>query len=93
MGEGHDHDVAGGIGIGVEADVAMLAAMNQAASHLSLVRTHPVRDGEVDGSDEVAEDAAEISGPRGESSGHARTRLGFRRCDVGIAPGGPEMIH
>src|SRR5579863_1449458 len=93
MREGYDHDVAGGVGVGVEADVAVLAAMDEAAGSFRLVGAHAVGDGEVDGGNEVAEDAAEVSRPCGQAVGNAGARLGLRRSDVGIAPGSPEMIH
>ena len=93
VGVGHDHDVARGVGEGVEADEAVFSAMDEAAGGFGLIRTHAIRDGEVDAGDEVAKDAAEVARPGGEARGNAGARCGFRRGDVGIAPGCPEMVH
>ena len=93
MRVGHHHQVAGGVGVGVEADKAVLSAQNEAAGGFGLVWTHAVGYGEVDGGDQVAEDAAQVAGPGGEARGNAGARSAFRCGDVGIAPGGPEMVH
>ena len=93
VGVGHDHDVAGGIREGVEADKTVLSAVDEAAGGLGLAWIHAVGNGEVDGSDEVAEDAAEVAGPGGKAGRNAGARGIFRRGDVGKAPRGPEIVH
>ena len=93
MRVGHDHDVAGGIGVGVETDKAVLSSQDEAACGFGLVDAHAVGDGVIDGGDEVAEDAAEVAGPGGEAFWDAGAYGGVRRGDVGITPGTPEMIH
>ncbi len=93
MGKRHDHDVAGGVGESVEADEAVLSAKNEAPCLFGLRGTLSVGDSEVDGGDEVAEDAAKITGPGAKACGDAGAHRSVRRRDVGKAPGSPEVIH
>ena len=93
VGVGHDHDVAGGIGECIETDEAVLAAQDEAAGGLGLVWIHAVGDGEVDGGDQVAEDAAMVAGPGGKARRNAGACGILRRGDVGKTPGGPEIVH
>ena len=90
---GNHHDVAGRIGIGVEADEASFAAEDEASSHFCFVAVSAGGDGVIDGRDEVAENAAEIAGPVLEAAGNAWADGFFCVGDVAIAPGGPEQIH
>ena len=61
MRVGHDHDMARGVGIGIEADEAVLCAQDEPAGGFSLIGAGAVGDGEVDGGNEVAEDAVQIA--------------------------------
>ena len=93
MRVGHDHDVARGVGKGVEADEAMFGAHDQPAGSFGLVAGHSLQNGVVDGGDEVAEDAAQVAGPGIERLRNARAHGAIRRCDVSKTPGSPEMVH
>jgi len=88
-----DHDMAGCIGIGVEADEAVFAAEDEAGGHFGLVAVFTVGNGVVDGGDEVAEDAAEVAWPVFEAAGNSGANGFFGVGDVAIAPGSPEQIH
>jgi len=71
----------------------MLPAQDQASRCLGLVWNHAIGDSEVDGGDQVAEDAAQVAGPGGQARWNAGARGVIRRGDVGKTPGGPEMVH
>ena len=71
----------------------MFTAQDEPAGTLGLIATHAVGDGEVDGSNEVAENTSEIARPSGQTRRNAGASIGFRRGYVGIAPGGKENIH
>src|ERR1035437_6517885 len=93
MGVRHDHHVARSVGVRIEADKTGFAAPDEATGSFGFVGSHAVGNGEINGCDEVAEYAAEIAGPGGESGRNARARRGVGGGDVGIAPGGPENVH
>ena len=93
-----DEDVAGGVGKGVEAQKAGLCADQNVRCHLCLGDRHPVGNGVVHGSNQVAEDAAAIHGaglrPRAERGGHAGAGGGFIGAgDILIAPRCPQSFH
>src|SRR5216683_2822915 len=90
-----DQQMAGRVGIRVEADEAVHPAVDDVGGLLGDLRLHAVRDSVVGGGDYVAEDAVPILGcrPVGESGGDAGAGLGVRPGDVAVAPGGPESIH
>ena len=90
---GNDHDVAGGVGIGIEADEAGGSAQDQAGCLLGFVDRGSVGDGVIDGGEEVAENAAEVAGPAAEAGRDAGTDGLICRGDILIAPGCPELIH
>jgi len=93
MGVGHHHHVAGGVREGVQADKAVLAAMDEAAGGFGFFGIHAVGDGVVNGGDQVAEDTMVVAGPGSEARRNAGPCGIVRRGDVGIAPGSPENIH
>ena len=93
MRVGHGHHVAGGVWVRIEADEAVLSAKDEPARGLGLLRGHSVGDGEVDRSNQVTENAAQVAGPGCQALGNAGAHRGFRRGDIGKAPGTPEMIH
>ena len=62
-----DHDVAGVVGEGVEADIGVRRAENYASGTVGFVGGHAVGDGIVGGGEEVAEDAVFVAGPGFES--------------------------
>jgi len=93
VGIGHGQYMAAGVGVGVEADEAMFRAQDQATGGFGLIWTHAVGDGEVDGSNEVAENTSHVARPSGQFGRNAGARIGIRRGDVGIAPGCKEKIH
>ncbi len=90
-----DEDVAGGVGIGVEADEAERSAMDDVGGLFSGLLKHAVGDGVVGGGDHVAEDAVLVlgGGPVGERGRYAAAGLLVGPGDVGVAPRGPETIH
>jgi hypothetical protein len=92
---GQDEDVAGGVGVGVEADEAMRAARDDVGGLLGCLLGHAVGDGVVGGGDHVAEDAVLVlgGGPVGERWRDAGTGLRVGASDVVIAPGSPETVH
>lgn len=93
VGVGHGEYMAAVVGVGIEADEAMFTAQDESAGGFGLIWTQPVGDGEVDGSNKVAENASHVAGPRGQFRRNAGARIGIRRSDVVIAPGGKEKIH
>ena len=92
---GQDEDVAGGVGVGVEADEAGGAAMDDVGSLLGGFLGHAVGDGVVGGGDHVAEDAVLVlcGGPGGERGRDAGAGLRVSSGDVVVAPGSPKTIH
>jgi len=94
---GHDHEVAGGVGIGVETDEAVLAAMDDVDGLFGGFARHAVGNGVVDGSDHVAKDAVSVfvigRRPGVQRGGDAGAGLRVCAGDVAIAPGSPEAIH
>src|SRR6185437_2863990 len=92
---GQDEDVAGGVGIGVEADEAGGAAMDDVGSLLGGLPGHAMGDGVVGGGDHVAEDTVLVfcSGPGGEGGRHAGAGLRVSSGDVVVAPGRPKAVH
>ena len=92
---GQDEHVAGGVGVGVEADEAERAAMDDVGGLLGGLLRHAVGDGIVGGGDHVAEDAVLVlcGGPAGERGRDASAGLFVGAGDVVVAPGGPETIH
>jgi len=89
----HYHYVAGGVGVGIEADKAVLAAQDQAAGGLGLLGGHAVGDGVIDRGNQVAEDAVVVTWPSREACWNAGAAGCVGRSYVGITPGSPEMIH
>ena len=92
---GQDEDMAGGVGVGVEADKAVRAAMEDVGGFLGGFLRHAVGDGVVGGGDHVAEDAVLVfgGGPAGERGRDAGAGLLVGPGDVVVAPGSPETIH
>ena len=92
---GQDEDVASGVRVGVEADEAVEAAMDDVGCLLRGLLGHAVGDSVVGGGDHVAEDAVHVfgSGPIGERGRDAGAGLLVGAGDVVIAPGSPETIH
>ena len=93
----HDHDVASGVRVGVEANKAMRPAMDDVDRLFGSLARHAVGDGVIDRSDHVAKDAVlVVAVGRGPGAQRGRdTSAGLRLCsgDIAIAPGGPEAIH
>lgn len=94
---GHDHDVASGVRVSVEAHEAVQPAMDDVDRLFGSLARHAVGDGVVDGGDHVAKDAVLVVGV-GRRPGAQRVRdagagLRIGSGDVAIAPGGPEAIH
>jgi hypothetical protein len=92
---GQDQHMAGGVGIGIEADKAERPAMDDVSGSLGCFLRYAVSDGIVGGGDHVAEDAVLIfgGGPSGESGRDAGAGLLVGSGDVVVAPGGPETVH
>jgi hypothetical protein len=92
---GQDEDVAGGVGVGVEADEAAFSAMEDVGGLLGGLLRHALGDGVVGGGDHVAEDAVLVfgGGPPCEGGRDAGAGLFVGAGDVVIAPRGPETIH
>ena len=77
---------------GVEHEVGVRAAFEYPDGGFGFVSGHSVGDGVVDGCDLVAEDAAEVAGPGGESFGHAGALTAAVSGDVGVTPRCPEAL-
>jgi len=94
---GHDHDMASGVRIGVEAHKTVHAAMDDVDGLFGGVARHAVSDGVVDGRDHIAKDAVLVVGPRWrpgiQRGGNAGAGLRVGAGDVAVAPRGPEAIH
>ena len=95
----HDQDVPGGIGVGVQADIAVFAAMDDVRGLFGLLTRHPLRDRVVDRGDHIAEDAVFVlrlgsrGRPRAERRRNPGAGLWVGAGDVAVAPGSPEAIH
>jgi hypothetical protein len=94
---GHDHDVASGVRVGVEADEAVQPAMDDVDGLFGGLARHAVGDGVVDCGDHVAKDAVLVVrfGRRPGIQRGGDAGAGLRVCagDVAIAPRRPEAIH
>jgi hypothetical protein len=94
---GHDHDMARGVRVGVEANKAVQPAMDDVDGLFGGLARHTVGDGIVDCGDHVAKDAVLVVrfGRRPGIQRGGDTGAGLRVCagDVAIAPRRPEAIH
>jgi len=94
---GHDHDMAGGVWVGVEADKAVRVAMHDVDGLFGGLAGHAVGNGVVDGGDHIAEDAVLVLSfrrrPGVKGGGDPGSCLRVCVGDVTIAPGRPEAIH
>jgi len=92
---GHDEKVSGGVGVGVEADEAVSAAMDDVGGLFGSLLLHSVCNGIVGGRNHIAEDTVLIlcGRPIGKSGRDAGAGLCVRASDVAVTPGGPETIH
>ena len=92
---GQDEHVASAIWVGIEADKAVRAAMDDVGGLLGCLPGHAVGNGVVGGGDHVAEDTVLIfgGGPGGEGGRDASAGLFVGAGDVVVAPGGPETVH
>jgi hypothetical protein len=92
---GQDEDVACGIGIGIKADEAERAAMDDVGGLFGGRLRHALGDGIVGGGDHVAKDAVLVlgDGPTTEGGRDAGAGLLVGAGDVVVAPGSPKMVH
>jgi hypothetical protein len=94
---GHDHHMAGGVGVCVEADKAVQAPVDDMGGPFGGLASHAVGDGVIDRSDHVAEDTVLVlglrRGPGAKCRGHTGSRLRVGVGDVTVAPRRPEAIH
>src|SRR6202042_1103634 len=94
---GHDHYVAGGVRIGVQAHKAVHAAVHDVDGLFRSLAWHAVSDRVVDRRDHIAKHTVFVIGagrrPGIERRRHPGTRLRVRSGDVAVAPGGPEPVH
>src|ERR1700678_11180 len=91
--------MAGRIRIDVEADITVLAPVDDVGGVLRGLPRHPVGDSILNGGDHIAEDTMLIfrlgscGRPRIQGGRHAAPGLRLRSGNVAIAPGGPEAVH
>ena len=94
----HDHHMAGGVGIGVQADKAVRAAMDDMGGLLGGLAGHAVGDGVVDGARSCCRRRSACPQPQTAASVQAPAGTPVRACrvasgNVAVAPRRPEAIH
>src|SRR5580698_8264033 len=91
----HDEEMSGGIGLGVETNEAVSAAMDDMGGLLCRLLPHSMCNGIVCRCDHVAEDTVRIlcRRPVTESRRDGSPSLCVRAGDVAVAPRSPKTIH
>ena len=94
---GHDHHMACGVRISIEAYKAVQAAMDDVNCLFRNLAGHSLSDSVVNGGDHVAEDAVLVLGlgrrPRRKSCRDTGAGFGIFTGNVAVAPGCPEAVH